>query len=53
MLTGAYACEKDKTKPELPPTKIELSLKAQEVIAHSNDFGVELFTKQRKQKMKT
>jgi serpin B len=44
MLTGLFACQKDKTKPELPPTKIELSLKAREVITHSNDFGVELFT---------
>jgi len=44
ILTGLHACEKDKTKPDLPPAKIELSLKAAEIIAHSNDFGVELFT---------
>lgn len=45
MLSSSYACEKDKTNPDLPPTKIELTLKAAEVIAYSNDFGVELFTK--------
>lgn len=45
MLTGLYACQKDKTKPELPPTEIKLSLKAQQLIVNSNGFGVELFTR--------
>jgi len=44
MLTGLFACQKDKTTPDLPPTNIELSQKARELITHSNDFGVELFT---------
>jgi serpin B len=44
VLTGLHACQKDKTKPEIPPTKIELTLKAAEIIAYSNDFGIELFT---------
>jgi serpin B len=44
VLAGLYACQKDKSKPDLPPTKIELTLKAREVITHSNTFGVELFT---------
>jgi serine protease inhibitor len=44
VLSSFYACDKDKTKPELPPTTIELSLKAKSLIVNSNGFGVELFT---------
>jgi serpin B len=40
-----YSCEKDDPKPNLTPKNIELSAKAAEVIANSNEFGIELFTK--------
>jgi serpin B len=45
-LTIAFSsCEKDDPKPNLTPKKIELTAKAAEVIANSNEFGIELFTK--------
>jgi serine protease inhibitor len=39
------SCKKDDPKPNLTPKKIELTAKGAEVIANSNDFGIELFTK--------
>ena len=44
---GFISCSKDKSggEPDLTPKSIELSTKGAEVIAHGNDFGIELFTK--------
>lgn len=44
---GFISCSKDNNggEPDLTPKSIELSTKGAEVIAHGNDFGIELFTK--------
>jgi serpin B len=39
------SCKKDDQTPNLTPKTIELTSKSTEVIAHSNEFGIELFTK--------
>ncbi|PKP36970.1 MAG: hypothetical protein CVT98_06725, partial [Bacteroidetes bacterium HGW-Bacteroidetes-15] len=44
-LAFLWSCKKDDPKPNLTPKKIEFSAKAAEVIANSNEFGIELFTK--------
>ena len=44
-IIGVSACKKSTPNVELQPKKIELTTKASAVIHHSNDFGIELFTR--------
>jgi serpin B len=38
------ACDKDKVRPEPNPTPIELTAVGRQLIANSNDFGIQLFS---------
>lgn len=46
VFTGLSSCSKDPgQEPDLTPETLELTAKGAEVIAHGNDFGIELYTK--------
>jgi serpin B len=39
-----FACDRDQPRPEPRPTPIELTVAARQMIANSNDFGIQLFS---------